>query len=222
MIDKEMSELMHDIIIVCEDTYGLDVYMIIQAINASSGEDKYNVIGLLIDNPDSLSGICPPVPLLGKVRGWNCKVESNYVIAIRDPKHKKAAVETLKSKGAKFETIIAPWVQHPSDFTHGEGCIIANYNFKRNSKFGDFVIMDTCMCESVEIGDYSTLSPFVNVTTACIGNGVYIGTHSAIISGRIINDNAFLHPGSIVLNNIREGMSVAGVPASRNLKKWEE
>lgn len=216
------NDTTQDIIIVCEDTYGLDVFMIIQAINAGVSEIKYNVTGFLNNAPDSWSDITPPAPLLGNVSDWNCETGTSFVIAVRDPAHKKASVETLKAKGAVFETIIAPWVQHPSEFTHGEGCIIANYNFKRNSRFGDFVIMDTCMCESVEIGDYSTLCPFVNITTASVGSGVYIGTHSAVISGRKISDNAVLYPGSIVLNNIRPEMTVAGVPAARNLNKWEE
>lgn len=217
MNDTQMSS----IIIACEDTYGLDVYMMIEAINASRSEKKYTVLGFLNEDPDTWKNIDPPKPILGRISDWRCQMESKYIIAIRKPKHKRMAVEKLKAYGAEFETIIAPWVQHPSEFEHGEGCIIANYNFKHKSRFGDFVIMDTCMCESVEIGDYSTLCPFVNITTASIGNSVFIGSHSAIISGRKINDNTTIYPGSIVLSNIKDNMSVAGVPATKNINKWE-
>lgn len=211
---------MHNIIIACEDTYGLDVYIIIEAINAYKAK-KYNVLGFLNDDPESWGEINPPAPVLGTISSYSGEKDAAFVIAIRDPEHKRMAVEKLKAQGAVFETIIAPWVQHPLEFEHGEGCIIANYNFKYRSKFGNFVIMDTCMCESVEIGDYSTLCPFTNITTASIGKNVYIGTHSAIISGRKVEDNSYIFPGSIVFSNVKSGAHIAGVPATRNLKKWE-
>lgn len=221
---KKADEKTCNVIIVCEDSYGLNVYTIIEAINAAAltrGTLKYNVIGFLNDNIDTMSKFELPAPLLGAVSGWDCRVEATYVLAIRIPEHKRCAAETLKAKGAVFETIIAPWVQKSPVFKHGEGCIIANYNFKYKSKFGNFVIMDTCMCESVEIGDYSTLCPFVNITTATIGERVYIGSHAAIISGRKIGNGVTIYPGSIVMSNLKDGSVVAGVPASRNIKKWE-
>jgi serine acetyltransferase len=99
--------------------------------------------------------------------------------------------------------------------------VIANYMFKHKSRFGAYAIMDSCICEANIIGDYSTVGPFVNITTASIGNSVYIKTHAAVIPGRIIGDNVTINPGSIVMSNLKNGVHVAGVPASRNLKKWE-
>lgn len=216
------SEWMQNIVIVCEDNYGLDIYFIIKAINARIEEEaqRYKILGFLHDNPDSWAEFVPPVPIISNIDDWTCELETRYVIAIRDPERKRIAVEKLKVRGAVFETIIAPWVQHPVKFEHGEGCIIANYNFKYKSKFGNFVIMDTCMCETVEIGDYSTIGPFVNITTATIGKSVYIGAHAAVIPGRIIGDNVFICPGSIVMSNVKSEMCVGGIPASKNLNKW--
>lgn len=212
------------LIIVCDDVYGLDVLTIIDAINQhcmDANSIKYTVIGLISDNTNCFSKIISPVPFLGKISDWNCKPEASYVAAIRSPMKKQLAVEKLKLKGAVFETIIAPWVRLPSEFVVGEGCILANYKFKNKSRFGNFVIMDTAMCETVEIDDFSTLCPFVNITNAKIGKRVYVGTHSAIISNRKIGDDAVLLSGSIVLTDIKPGTTVAGVPASiRNAKKW--
>ncbi|MBP3819895.1 MAG: hypothetical protein J6H31_16540 [Butyrivibrio sp.] len=221
---KKTVENTRDIIIVCEDSYGLDVYTIIQEINiagVAKESPQYRVIGFLSEDNGILSRFKLPAPFFGSISGWDCGLDAKYVLAIRIPEHKRYAAEMLKARGAAFETIMAPWVQHPSEFEHGEGCIIANYNFKHKSKFGDFVTMDTCMCESVEIGNYSTLCPFVNITTASIGERVYIGSHAAIISGRKVEDGATVYPGSIVMSNVKAGVVVAGVPSSRNLKKWE-
>ena len=213
-----------NLIIACEDSYGLDVFQIIELINQHSAEIgtiQYNVIGFISDNQEVLNKYTLPVPMLGNISDWVCKDDSTYVIAIQSPWKKQTVAEILKKKGAGFETIIAPWVRLPFEFEAGEGCIIANYKFKNKSKFGKFVIMDTAMCETVEIGDYSTLCPFVNVTNAKIGKRVLIETHSAIISNRTIGDDAVILPGSIVLTDIKSGTVVAGIPASvRNAKKW--
>ena len=221
MFKKEKTDI--PIIIVCEDTYGLDVLAIVEAINHSNGLNRYSVLGFICDNIKAFDDMDLPVYLLGKISEWVCSGKERYVMAIRNPLHKQKAAELLKRKGAVFETLIAPWVHTPPEFTAGEGCIIGNYLFKNKSVFGKFVIMDNIICESVEIGDYSTLCPFVNITSSNIGQRVYIGTHSAIVSGRIVGDDAYILPGSIVMGNVKPGSRIAGIPASsRNAKIWED
>lgn len=211
------------IVIVCEDTYGLDVYAMIDAINQSvNSERKYSVVGFVSDIQNIFNDIEMPAPFLGTIKSWQVQKNISCIVAIRNPSNKKMAVECIKEKGGVFETIIAPWTILPQRFEHGEGCIIASYSFKNYAKFGDFVILDSSICESVEIGDYSTLCAFSNTTSAKIGRRVYVGSHSAVISKREIGDDVFIFPGSIVMTNLKSGSKVAGVPAMcSRVKKWE-
>ena len=221
---------MRKIIIVCNDTYGLDVYMIIEAINNAalkknpSASDLLCVEGFISNRKNPFGDIIPPKPVLGFVDNYIAEPgDVSFVMAIRNPNHKEAAVKALKSRGARFETLVAPWVLLPFNYEAGEGCIIANYNCKQNSKFGDFVIMDTAMCETVEVGDYSTLCPFVNMTSAAIGKRVYVGSHAVIMSHLQVGDDSYIYPGSIVVKNVKPGSAVAGVPATgAAAKKWKE
>ncbi len=212
------------IVIVCDDKYGLDIFTIIESINANyHGVDsiKYETIGFISDRSDPFENFASPAPLLGRIEDYENKDGLSVVLAIKDPNKKEAVVKQLKSKGAIFETIIAPWALLPFEFEVGEGCIIANYNCKHKSKFGNFVIMDTAMCETVEVGDYSTVCPFVNLTNGIVGKSVYIGSHSVIMVDRTVGDGAYIYPGSIVVKNIKPGSVVAGVPATAvAVKNW--
>lgn len=213
-----MPQQMKDIIIVCEDSYGLDVYSIIEAVNGYDGNARrqsYNVIGFISDNPGVLSGLRVPAPVLGSITEWVPKDGTLFVMGIRDPLNKEKAAKLLEDKGAHFETIIAPWVLLPQEFEVGRGCMLANYNCKHGSRFGNFVIADSAMCESVEVGDYSTLCPFVNITNARIGKRVFVESHAVVMEHRNVGDDSHLLPGSVVITNVKAGNVVAGVPGKR-------
>ena len=205
-----------DIIIACEDTYGLDIYLMIRAINTwGDGRKKYHVVGFVSDAPDPFGKTAPPCPVIGSLSDHDAPENTVYTVAIRDPAHKESAVQALRSRDARFETLIAPWAMLAREYKVGEGCIIGNYCFKSRSEFGDFVIMDAAMCETVSVGDYSTLCPFVNMTNATIGKRVFVGSHAIIMEHRTVGDGAYIHPGSLVLTNVRPGSVMRGVPAKR-------
>lgn len=207
-----------NVIIVCEDIYGLDIYTMVEAINARARElstAQYHVIGFISDEQNPFNGVVSPAPILGEIRTWQVDSNIGFIMGIRNPKKKEIAVRTLKSKGAFFETLITPWTLLPFEFEAGEGCIIGNYSCKHKSVFGDFVILDTVMCETVEVGNYSTLCPFANITNAKIGEKVYIGPHAVVMEHKIIGDGAIIEPGSVVVTNIRENSKVRGIPAKR-------
>ena len=110
----------------------------------------------------------------------------------------------------------------PDQFNTGEGCIIGNYSCKHGSEFGDFVIADTVMCESVKVGEYSTLCPFSNITNATIGKDVIIGSHAVIMEHKKVGDGATVLPGSVVLTHVKPNSMVSGVPAKRKEITIEE
>lgn len=203
---------MQDIIIVCEDSFGLDIYGIVEMINSYGS--AYNVKGFLSDKADPFPGMKAPRPILGTIANWEPDGTEKYVMGIRWPAEKKRAAALLKARGACFETIIAPWALM-NTYTAGEGCIIANNYAKVNSRFGDFVTMDTLMAETVSIGSYSTLEAFANITSATIGEGVYVGPHAAIMANLSIGDGAWIEAGSIVVTNVKPGVRVGGAPARK-------
>ncbi len=68
------------------------------------------------------------------------------------------------------------------------------------------------------IGDNCNLSQFVSIgtnhgTPAVIGNNVYIGPNVCVVEDVRIGDNATIGAGSVVVHDVPENATVAGVPA---------
>lgn len=72
--------------------------------------------------------------------------------------------------------------------------------------------------DSATIGDNCNLSHFCTIgsnynNAAIIGNNVYIGPNSCIVENVLIGDNVTIGAGSVVVKNIPNNATVAGVPA---------
>lgn len=213
---------MRDLIIVCEDSFGLDVRMIVEHIN-----DYYVKMGwglpyhlkgylcpkgtVLKQNPDSL-------PIIGSLEDWKPGDEERYAMGIVNPEHKMAAVQALKSKGAIFETLWAPWVLTPLTMHFGEGCIIAAQSIKINAKIGNFVTLYESMVADATIGDYCSIMAYSNTTNSIIGELTYIANNAATMLNVPIGDHCQIMNNSIVVKKLKPNTKVFGIPA----KKYKE
>lgn len=212
---------MKDIIIVCAGGYGKEVLEIIKAINyracQSGKEEPYHVIGFLNDEPDALKESSINVPIIGDIQNWKPYGDEVYALGLSNPKGKEKIAEMLKGRGAKFESLIAPWSIVPREnMEMGEGCVITAYSIAPGVKIGNFVhIMGSMIGSKVEIGDYSTTTGFTNIASARIGKRVFVGSHAVIIGNKKVEDDAYVCVGSVVVSNIKAGTKVFGVPAKR-------
>lgn len=212
---------MKDIIIVCAGGYGQEILWILEAINYDAeqrGKEKsYNILGFLSDDPDVLKGKENPYKIIGDIQNWKPYGDEVYALGLSSPKEKERIASLLKLRGAKFESLIAPWCLASKEYIEmGEGCIITAYSISRNVKLGQFVnIMGSMIGAGVEIDDFSTITGFANIASARIGKRVFVGSHSVIVGNKKIGDDAFVCVGSIVVSNVKPGTKVFGNPAKR-------
>lgn len=207
---------MKDIVIACEDSFGLEVYSILKAINRSqAASGSYNILGYISDVPHLWEGLHLGVDYLGTIQDWRHKDGVSCVMGMKNPASKKRCAETLTEKGVPFETVIAPWSRIPAGLDIGYGSVIAAYTIHAGISIGKFVTLYHSMNAASAIGDYSTAMPFSNVISGTVGQGVYIGTHVFLRKHTKIGDHAYICDGSIVVGNVKQGQKVSGVPARR-------
>lgn len=209
---------MKDIIIVCAGNYGKEVYYTIRRINQAciknGKEPAYNMLGFLSDIPDALEGSEVNLPILGTVQDWHPIGDEVYALGLGTPASKKKVVSLLKSRGCKFETIIAPYVIIPDYTEIGEGCLIKAYHIASGVKIGNFVnIHGSMMMPGAVIGDYTTSTGFAVVENATVGEEVYIGSHCVIMDGVHVGDSVNIGAGSIVTKDVSSNTKVFGYPA---------
>ena len=208
---------MKEIIIVCAGSLGKEIYTIINEINRQSSKQgqplKYHLLGFIDDNPDALNNTNIKASVIGSIMGWEPIGDEVYAIGASGKK-KYEIVNQLKSKGCRFESLIAPWSMVSSDAIIGEGCFITAYSISAGVTLGNFVdVLGSMLCPGTIIGDFSTTTGFTVVDNAIIGRGVFIGSHAVIKSGVHIGDGAKISAGSIVCENVKAGATVFGVPA---------
>lgn len=200
---------MKDLIIVCAGGFGREVYYMAKEIG------KWNIKGFIDDNEHALDGVDIAAPLLGKICDWQVSENEVFALGVSSPATKEKIVEQMKSKGARFETLISPRTHIIETAVIGEGSII-NGSVGDCVKIGNYVnIMGSMIGQDSTIGDYSTTTGFTNIVSACLGKRVFVGSHAVVLNGKIIGDDAFVCAGSIVFNNVKAGTKVFGNPAKR-------
>lgn len=206
---------MKNIIIVGAGDFGREAVTLIQSINKIT--PTYNILGFINDIPDALDGINIPYQILGSIQDWQPKENEYFIMGIASPAGKEKIASLLKSRGAKFETLIHP-AALISDYAEiGEGCVIGGRSsVGACTKVGDFVhIAGSMVGQDAIIGDFTTTTGFANVTNARLGKRVFVGSHAVILNHLKVGDDAFICAGSIVFNNVKAGSKVIGNPAKK-------
>lgn len=207
---------MKDIIIVGASGLGREIADWIEDINEVS--PTWNILGFLDDNLEALKGYPSDYKVLGKISDWNPKPDQWFVCGLAFPEVKRHCVGLLQAKGAKFATIIHPTALISKFAEIGEGTVITQRSgLNTNTKVGKFVtLLESRMGHDSSIGDFSTLSGDCNINGhVSIGQDVYVSCGVSIAPSKKIGDGAKIGIGSIVISNVKPGVTVFGNPAKK-------
>ncbi len=207
---------MNDLIIVGASGLGREIADWIEDINEVT--PTWNLLGYLDDNLDALNGYPSDYKVIGKISEWEPKPNQWFVCGLAFPDVKRHCVELLKSKGAHFATIIHPTAIISKFSEIGEGTVITQRSgLNTNTKVGKFVtLLESRMGHDSSIGDFSTLSGDCNINGhVSIGEDVYVSCGVSIAPSKKIGDGVKIGIGSIVISNVKPGVTVFGNPAKK-------
>lgn len=143
-------------------------------------------------------------PILGDLESYSPQDNDYFLIGVANIDFRKKVISILKSKNAKFYTLIHPSAIISSSAIIGEGCVISPY-----------VVIGP---KSI-IGDFNHLTSYSFISHECrLGNNNILS--SAGICGRVsINDNNTFYIRSTVIPDVNIGNDVvlsAGSVLTRN------
>lgn len=176
----------------------------------------YFVAGFLDSRSGILDGYGGYPAILGSVE--NCLIGKNdyFVCSIGDVEPKMRYVDVLKTKGARFVSVVHPLAHVGKNVKIGNGCIIApGVVLTADSVLGDHVIINvqSSVSHDCRIGEGSTISPGCHVAGWCeLGKRVFLGVHSALIPHVNLGDDVYVAAGAVVVKTVAAGR-VMGVPA---------
>ena len=187
------------------------------ATNSKGFQESFNVKGFLDDNMSALDTFNGYPPILTKIADYQIQDDDVFTCSIGDVKTKIAICESLKSKGAKFITLIHNNSSIGLNTKVGEGSIIdEGVHIDPDVTIGEQCLLQT----QAIIGHDSIIEDYVRIDTHCslvggtiVKRGACIYTHAMINHNVVIGEDAVVGACSFVIKNVKPGVSVFGVPA---------
>lgn len=152
------------------------------------------------------------------------RADARFIVALGDPVDRERVVAMFLDAGYQPANLVHPRMEMSPLVSIGNGTVIcANTVLTCNVAIGHYVQINVACTVShdVVIGDYSTLSPGVNVAgNVRMGRRVFVGINACFINGSaqeplIIGDDAVIAAGACVIQSVEANAMVAGVPAVR-------
>lgn len=204
---------MRKLAIVGTGDFGIEMAEAVQQINEA--EPAWDLVGFVDDYRAPGEEVCFGKRVIGGIEAAAEEEGLFFGIGIADPHGKEAVVGRLRERGAAFATIVAPDCSVSPSAVLGEGCFV----FKRamvchDTVLGDFVsVGNSIVGGDATVGDFSTTTSYVNVTSCKVGKRVFVGSHSVVMYNADVGDDAFVCVGSIVMSRVKPGRKVMGYPA---------
>lgn len=208
---------MKEIVIVGSGGMGSETAWLIEEINNDNLEWK--ILGFIDDDISKQNKEIYSYKVLGNIDYLNNLSKDVYVIiAIGNGKTREEVAKKIINK--KYATLIHPNVNISKTSIIGEGSIICSGSLiSILTSIGKHCIVNfnSIVAHDSILKNYVTLHVNVNISgNVTVGERTIIGSGSSIIQGKKIGSDCMVAIGSSVLNKVKDGSLVLGVPA----KKW--
>ncbi len=177
---------------------------------------EWDIAGYVDDNGGALDGLETGYQVVGNIDGFGFPPESVAILAISEPGTRETVYGKLKTR-VRFTAFIHPtaivfkYVQIAEGVIVGANCVLSN-----SVNIGRFVILNqgTQIGHDSVIGDFAALMSNVDLGGHCqIGARAFVATGATLIPGIRVGPDARIGAGSVVIRNVKERITVFGVPA---------
>jgi sugar O-acyltransferase (sialic acid O-acetyltransferase NeuD family) len=178
----------------------------------------FEVKGFLSDDPTNIQSLGYP-GILSNVQDYQIQEGDVFFCAIGNVFHRKKSVESILVKGGNFINLVHPTTNISPSVQLGMGVAIKSYCvISSDVSIGNFSFLQSSviMGHDVKIGDYCQVNSFSFFAGYVkVGQCVSINAGAKLIQNVIVEEESVVGMGSVVLNKVRKGTTVFGVPAKR-------
>jgi sugar O-acyltransferase (sialic acid O-acetyltransferase NeuD family) len=180
----------------------------------------YDVLGCLDDDETLWGTKVGSMDVLGGIDNIHHHPESDLLICAGKGASRRAIVARLEALGVlvgRYPTVVHPSVHVPSSCAIGAGSIVlANVSLTADVQVGrHVVVMPQCtLTHDVVLQDFATLTAGVSLGgNVTIGEAAYVGMNSSVRERLSVGAGAVLGMGSVLLHDLPDHQTWAGVPA---------
>ena len=206
---------MKHLLIIGARGYGREMYHL--ATQCKGYGKEWDIRGYLDDKYDALEGFAGYPPIIDAVENYVASESDVFCCALGSVIYKEKYINLIVSKGGSFINLIHPTVLINPNTKLGKGLILCAYSFISNDvTIGDYVtIQNHCtLGHDVEIGDYCQINAYSFFGGWCkVHKSVTVNASATIIDRRTIGENATIGAGSVVIRNVKPGLTLFGNPA---------
>ncbi|NLJ87469.1 MAG: acetyltransferase [Epulopiscium sp.] len=210
---------MKKLLVVGAGGLGREVAQYIKDINNIN--PTYELLGFVDSDANKKGLLFDDVPVLGDFNELDHIFDSYEKIygfcAVAKPTIKRRLINKMQEYNIESINVIHPNSYISPQVKIGKGVLISPYCvITTNITIGDYVhINPQCgIGHDSKIGDFSTLYWSVNISgNVTVKSEVEIGSKAFIKQGLIVEKNAVIGAGAVVIRSIEEGKTVVGVPA---------
>ncbi len=181
---------------------------------------KFIVKGFLSDGPSQIESMGYP-KVLNTVAGYDVAEGDVFFCAIGNVKDRKKTVEIILAKGGKFINLIHPSSIISPSAKIGIGVAIKAFCSVASDVFiSDFTYIQSSVIigHDVKIGQFCQLNSFSFFAGNCnINNLCTINAGAKLVQKTVVEEEAIVGMGSVVLTRVKKGTTVFGIPAKRLL-----
>ena len=218
-LQKEMNEKTkkQKIVILGAGGFAREVLWVFE--DANKIDPQWENLGFIDENKENHGKLLCGLPILGGFEWFRTvnKSEIKVICGIGLPKTKKYFVEKAESLGLEFCSIIYPNVMMSKYTKIGKGTVIAAGNIITTQvTIGNHISLnlDCTLGHDNIIEDYCTIAPGSHISgNVTLKEGVDCGTGVVILPGLTVGKWSTIGAGAVVINDIPDNVTAAGVPA---------
>lgn len=189
------------------------------ADDAAARGNGVPVSGFLDRSEHALDGFSYALAWRGDIDDYVPAEDEAVLVAIGDPHGKRAVVERLRARGARFASLVHPSAVIARSARLGEGVVICPQAVvSADAEVGDFAAINvgSCVGHDARLGAYSTLSSQVDLTGFVeVGEAVFFGSGARVLPKVSVGAGAKIGAGAVIMRRVPEGAVMFAMPAKQ-------